>query len=93
VILTAIYVSSYEYIIDSYGEHAAVALASITMARYLISGGMVLAARPMYEGLGVHWTMTLLAAISAVLAPAPALFWVYGSRLRENSPFAVSDED
>jgi DHA1 family multidrug resistance protein-like MFS transporter len=47
-ILTAMYVSIYEYIIDSYAEHAAVALTSITMVRYLISGGMVLAARPMY---------------------------------------------
>lgn len=93
LILTAIYVSTYEYIIDSYGDHAAVALASITMARYLISGGMVIAARPMYEGLGVHWTMTLLSAISALLAPAPALFWVHGSRLRKNSPYAIHDEE
>jgi DHA1 family multidrug resistance protein-like MFS transporter len=66
-------------------------LASITMARYRIYGGMVLAARPMYEGLGVHWTMTLLAAISAVLAPAPALFWIYRSSSRKRSPFAVDD--
>jgi hypothetical protein len=40
VVATAVYVSCYEYIIDSYGEHAAVALAlaSITMARYLVAG-------------------------------------------------------
>ena len=30
IALIAVYISSYEYIIDSYGEHAAVALASIT---------------------------------------------------------------
>ncbi|KAM5354689.1 hypothetical protein ACJ41O_001336 [Fusarium nematophilum] len=46
IVLTAIYVSSYEYVTDSYREHAAIALASITMARYLIAGGMVIAARP-----------------------------------------------
>ncbi len=75
VVLIAIYVSSYEYIIDSYGEHAPVALASTTMVRYFIASGMVMAARPMYEGIGVHWTMTLLGCIAAILAPAPFLFW------------------
>ncbi|KAG4268370.1 hypothetical protein FPRO04_12404 [Fusarium proliferatum] len=60
IVLTSIYVSSYEYITDSYGEHSAIALGSITMSRYLIAGGMVMAARPMYEGIGIHWTMTVL---------------------------------
>ncbi|RYP18238.1 hypothetical protein DL767_009879 [Monosporascus sp. MG133] len=50
----AIYVSSYEYIIDSYGEHAASGLASITMVRHLIAGAMAMAARPTYEGIDVH---------------------------------------
>jgi MFS family permease len=48
IAMKAIYVSSYAYIIDSYGKNAAVALSAITMARYLISSGMVMAARPRY---------------------------------------------
>ncbi|KAI5456783.1 major facilitator superfamily domain-containing protein [Mariannaea sp. PMI_226] len=90
VVLMAIYVSSYEYITDSYRAHAAIALASITMARYLIAGGMVIAARPMYEGIGVHWTMTLLGCIAVVLTPAPLLFRLYGPKLREKSPYAMT---
>lgn len=93
VVLIAIYVSSYEYIIDSYGEHAAVALASITMVRYFVAGGMAMASRPMYEGIGVHWTMTLLACVAVILAPAPLLFWKYGSRLRTKSRYAKGDEE
>ena len=93
VVLIAIYVSSYEYILDSYGEHAPVALASITMARYLIAGGILMAARPMNEGIGVHWTMTLLACVAAVLAPTPFVFWKHGSRLRAKSRYAKGDED
>jgi hypothetical protein len=93
VVLIAIYVSSYEYIIDSYAEHAAVALASITMARYLVTGGVVIATRPMFEGIGVHWTMTLLACIAAIMAPAPLVFFKYGSKLRAKSPFAKGDDD
>ncbi|KAH8646084.1 major facilitator superfamily domain-containing protein [Xylariales sp. PMI_506] len=90
MVLIAIYVSSYEYIIDSYGEHSAIALASITMARYLVAGGMVMAARPLYEGIGVHWTMTLLGCISVLLAPAPLIFWKYGPKLRAKSPYGKS---
>ncbi|KAF7560169.1 hypothetical protein G7046_g3973 [Stylonectria norvegica] len=93
VVLTAFYVSSYEYIIDSYGEHAAIALASITSLRYLIAGGMVMAARPMYEGIGVHWTMTLLGCIAVLLCPAPLLFYLFGSKLRAKSPYAKSPKD
>ncbi|KAH6884579.1 major facilitator superfamily domain-containing protein [Thelonectria olida] len=92
MVLSAVYVSSYEYITDSYQDHAAIALASITMARYLIAGGMVLAARPMYEGIGVHWTMTLLGCVAVILTPAPLLFWFYGRKLREKSPWAMTTE-
>ncbi|KAF2434347.1 MFS general substrate transporter [Tothia fuscella] len=92
IIVTVIYVSSYEYIIDGYADHSAAALSSITMARYIIAGGMVMAARPMYMGIGVHWTMTLLGCVALILAPAPWLFLKYESRLREKSRYAVGDE-
>jgi hypothetical protein len=87
-VLISIYISSYEYIIDSYGKHAASALASITMVRYLVAGGMVMAARPMYEAIGVHWTMTILGCTSVLLAPMPLLFMSYGAQLRERSRYA-----
>jgi len=90
IVLIAMYVSSYEYIIDSYGDHSAVALASITVARYLVAGAMVMASRPMYEGIGVHWSLTILGCAAAILAPAPILFWRYGGRLRAKSQYAKS---
>jgi hypothetical protein len=93
IILIALYVSSYEYIIDSYGDHSAIALASITMVRYLIAGGMTMAARPMYEGIGVHWTLTLLGCIAVVLAPAPLVFYKLGPKLRKKSPYATSPDE
>ena len=88
VVLISVYVSAYEYIIDSYGEHAAVALSSITLARYLVAGGMVMASRPMYEGIGVAWSLTIMGCFATVLAPAPVLFWRYGARLRDKSKWA-----
>ncbi|KAJ4349196.1 hypothetical protein N0V95_004779 [Ascochyta clinopodiicola] len=91
VVLNAMYVSSYEYIIDSYGEKASIALASVTMMRYLVAGGMVVAARPMYDGIGVHWTMTLLGCVAVVLTPAPFVLFKFGSKLRKKSPYAIDD--
>jgi DHA1 family multidrug resistance protein-like MFS transporter len=89
-VLIAMYVSSYEYIIDSYGQHSAIALASITMLRYLIAGGMNIAARPMFQSIGVHWTLTLLGCIATVLTPGPFLLKKYGHVLRKRSQYARS---
>lgn len=93
LVLIFIYISSYEYIIDSYGKHAASALASITMVRYLVAGGMVMVSRPMYEGIGVHWTMTTLGCASVLLVPMPLLFKSYGAQLRRRSRYAESPAD
>ncbi|OTA80956.1 hypothetical protein M434DRAFT_380659 [Hypoxylon sp. CO27-5] len=93
MVIIAIYVSTYEYIIDSYGDHAAIGLASITILRYLVSGGMVMAVRPMYKGIGTHWTMTLLGCISVILLPAPLAFWRYGRKLRSKSPYAEGPDE
>lgn len=91
IVLNAMYVSSYEYIIDSYGANAAIALASITMMRYLIAGCMVMAARPMYDAIGVHWSMTILGCVAFLLLPCPYLLYSYGDKLRERSPYADTD--
>jgi ABC-type transport system involved in cytochrome bd biosynthesis fused ATPase/permease subunit len=58
------------------------------MFRYLVSGGMVMATRPMYVGIGVHWTLTLLGCLSVILLPMPWVFHKYGEKLRERSPYA-----
>jgi DHA1 family multidrug resistance protein-like MFS transporter len=50
IILTAIYVSSYKYIIDSYGEHAAMALTSITMVRFQVYGSSLRKSSPFAVG-------------------------------------------
>jgi MFS transporter, DHA1 family, multidrug resistance protein len=92
LVLISVYSSVYEYVIDSYGDHAAVALSSITLVRYFVAGGMVLAARPMYEGIGVSGTLTLMGSLAAVLAPAPFLFYKFGKKLRGKSPYAKGRE-
>jgi DHA1 family multidrug resistance protein-like MFS transporter len=84
----AIFISSYQYVIDSYEIYASSALASITVARYVVSSGMIVATRPMYEGIGVHWTSTLLGVMALALVPVPWVLLRYGDRVRAKSKFA-----
>ena len=83
-----VFISSYQYIIDSYEEYSASALASVTFIRYVAAGGMVEVALPFYENLGVHWTLTIMGALSALLVPVPYLFYHFGKQIRGYSSYA-----
>ena len=87
--ILCVFISSYQYVIDSYETYAASALASVTLIRYVAAGGMTVVGIPMYENLGVHRTLTILGAISALLVPLPYLFYVYGIKIRTKSKYAV----
>ena len=87
--ILCVFISSYQYIIDSYESYSASALASVTLIRYVAAGGSVAYAIPIYENLGVHWTLTIMGAISALCVPLPYLFFVFGPRIRKRSKYAV----
>jgi hypothetical protein len=88
--IMGIFISTYQYLIDSFEAHAASALVGATFVRYLVAGGMVEVSIPMYQNLGVHWTLTILGAISLVMAPVPFIFYKFGSRIRKYSKHATS---
>jgi hypothetical protein len=46
--------------------------------------------RSFYENLGVHWTLTILGIISAIMVPVPYLLYIYGPRIRGFSRYAVN---
>ncbi|KAL5365024.1 major facilitator superfamily domain-containing protein [Aspergillus floccosus] len=84
-----IFISSYMYIIDAYEAYAASALGFITVSRYCAAGGMTVVGVPFYQNVGVHWTLTSLGIISAVLTPVPYIFWKFGDVIRSWSRYAV----
>ena len=88
--ILCIFISVYQYLIDSYELFAASALASVTLIRYVAAGGMVEVAIPMYSNLGVGKTLSILGGISAGLVPVPYLFWIYGKTIRGWSKYAVA---
>ena len=87
--ILCVFISSYQYIIDTYESYAASALASVTLIRYVVAGGMVEVAIPFYRNLGVHWTLTILVALSALLVPVPYGFYRLGSKIRGRSKYAM----
>ena len=89
-----IFISTYQYLIDSFEMYAASALVSATFMRYIVAGGMVAVSFPMYENLGVHWTLTVLGCIALIMMPIPYIFYKYGARIRKNnSTFATREQD
>ncbi|KAK1493960.1 major facilitator superfamily transporter [Colletotrichum tamarilloi] len=88
--VTGIFMCVYMYIIDSYEIYSASALTFVALIRYMVAGGMTVVGIPFYEKMGTHYTLTILACISAVLAPIPYVLYHYGHWLRAKSRFAVS---
>lgn len=86
--IVCVFISSYQYVIDSYEEYAASALASVTLVRYVTAGAMIEVSLPFYKNLGVAWTLTILGALSALLVPVPYVFFKFGPAIRKRSHYA-----
>ncbi len=65
----------------------------IHVLTYLLLLLVVIATDPLYEAIGVAWSLTLFGCIAALLTPVPWLFWLYGSRIRSRSKWAFSDDE
>ncbi|KAK9364944.1 MFS general substrate transporter [Lipomyces kononenkoae] len=87
--ITTIFISAYLYIIDSYGVYSASALGFMAFSRYLVSGGVTVAGGPIYERYGFHYTLTVLGAISTLMAVIPYLLYFYGLTIRKMSQHAL----
>lgn len=81
------FVSLFNYIIDSYLWSAASALAGSTVVRSSFGAGFPLFANQMYEKLGTHWASSLLGFIALLLVPVPFILHKYGPWLRARSKY------
>lgn len=87
-----IFISTYQYLIDAYEVYAASALVSCTFVRYLAAGVMQVVSIPMYENLGVHWTLTLLGCLATLMTPVPYVFYVHGDTIRTKMSKKAAEE-
>jgi hypothetical protein len=79
------------FLVDTYGPYAASATSANTFLRSLIACGLPLAARPMFQNMGVGPAASVLGGISCLALPVPLVFMKYGEGLRKRSKFIKTD--
>ncbi|EXJ56860.1 hypothetical protein A1O7_07204 [Cladophialophora yegresii CBS 114405] len=76
-----------DYVVDAYAMYAGSAVAAVVLGENLFSAFLPLAAQAMYSRLGPRWASSLLGFLALGLSFAPVAILMYGSRLRQRSPF------
>lgn len=84
-----VYVSANSYIIDSYSNYAASAMAAKTLLRSEVGAMVPLFVTQMFHGMGFQWAGLLLALIATAIAPIPFVFYRYGGQIRVRSARAT----
>ncbi|KAJ5167629.1 uncharacterized protein N7482_003223 [Penicillium canariense] len=88
----AIYMATIDYMIASYGPYAASATGGNGFARDFLAGIAAMYSIPMYKHMGtVHkleWPSTFLGFMAIVFTIPIYIFYWYGPKIREKSPFA-----
>ena len=90
--LVCIFTSAYMYIIFVYLQKAASALGFMTFSRYIIAGALSPASVKMYENIGPHWSLTIVAIVATFMAPVPFVLYKYGHKVRAMSKHVVNKE-
>jgi len=70
------------YLVDAFVIYAASVTAANTVLRSLLGGLVPLAGLRLYDRLGFGWGNSLLAFIALGMVPIPALFSLYGEKIR-----------
>ncbi|KAI0805230.1 major facilitator superfamily transporter [Xylaria sp. FL0064] len=87
--LVSVFLSSQNYLIDSYTIFAASVIAGSSILRSLFGAAFPLFTTPLYNSLGIHWGSSIPAFLSVVFLPFPFLFMKYGARIRAKCKYAA----
>ena len=82
-----IFMALLNYITDAYEIFSASAMSATSCTRSVFGALLPLAARPMYQKLGISWASSLLGFMSLGMSIIPFAFIKYGQRIRANSKF------
>lgn len=89
--MLVIYISANSYIVDSYSNFAASAVAAKTLMRSLIGASVPLWITQMFHNMGFWQAGLTLACISVAIAPIPFIFFFKGGPIREASKRATKN--
>ncbi|KAJ5458602.1 Major facilitator superfamily domaingeneral substrate transporter [Penicillium sp. IBT 31633x] len=82
-----IFMAMLNYLTDAYETLSASAQSASSCTRSIFGAVIPLAAKPMFNRLGVPWACSLIAFISLLVSIVPFAFIRYGDRIRANSKF------
>ncbi|KAG6896496.1 hypothetical protein C0992_007951 [Termitomyces sp. T32_za158] len=77
-----LYIGANSYIVDSYSNFAASAIAAKTVMRSCIGSTIPLFVDQMFHGMGFQYAGLLLALVACVIGPMPFIFYRYGEKIR-----------
>ncbi|KAL4862166.1 hypothetical protein BDV12DRAFT_190614 [Aspergillus spectabilis] len=83
----SIFTSLLIYLTDAYKIYSASALASSVILRSIMGAALPVAAKPMYEALGVGWATSLVGFVSLACVPIPYILLWKGGWIRQRSRF------
>ncbi|KAG8623341.1 hypothetical protein KVT40_008317 [Elsinoe batatas] len=78
------------YLVDTFGMHAASAMAVNTVLRSIAAAFLPMAGLDMYDALGLGWGNSVLGFAACLLVPLPGIFYLYGERVRTNPKYKIS---
>ncbi|EUC47525.1 hypothetical protein COCMIDRAFT_34914 [Bipolaris oryzae ATCC 44560] len=84
--LMGLYAPLQTYMIDSFPQYAASAVAAMSSLRCLVGALLPLSGPLMYEKLGLGWRNSILGFIAVAFIPVPVLLYRYGKVIREKYP-------
>ncbi|KAJ5232129.1 hypothetical protein N7468_005085 [Penicillium chermesinum] len=82
-----IFMAMLNYLTDAYETFSASAQSAASCTRSILGAVLPLAAKPMFNTLGVHWACSLIAFLALAVSLIPFGFIRYGDRIRGNSKF------
>ncbi|KAJ5923975.1 hypothetical protein N7466_008162 [Penicillium verhagenii] len=87
--MVLVFLSVFNYLIDSYTIFAASVLAANSALRSLFGMAFPLFTTYMYNNLGIHWASSIPAFLSLVCIPFPFIFYKYGAQIRQRCTYAA----
>ncbi|KAK6538455.1 hypothetical protein TWF694_010040 [Orbilia ellipsospora] len=91
--MVIVFLSVFNYLIDSYTIFAASVLAANAVLRSTFGAVFPLFTTPMYHNLGIHWASSIPAFLALACVPAPFLFYKYGETVRLKCKYAAKAAD
>ncbi|KAF2875356.1 major facilitator superfamily domain-containing protein [Massariosphaeria phaeospora] len=83
-----IFQAALNYLVDTFTQYAASAVAANTFLRSCFAGAFPLVVGPLYHNIGVGPGSSITGGFAALLIPVPFIFYVYGKRIRRASPWS-----